>query len=247
MAKGIGDAARRWSKKQRREGKAEAKKASHFVSDGESKTELYVRKVVTHALHYLRENVDHEIRKAYKGESDFQMDLASGNVLVKITLTYISGDSIIQTALITAEDLRINGDSLAALVGDRLGAALADRLLDQQKKRYGKGEWKQEYDSERHYEEESQITERIEGKFEDVQPTKPKKPRTVCKICGETDDKYPEWEGDCEHVIRNRKEAERKSSAARKRVARSKGAAKVRREAVASASGYAGGRKKRTR
>ena len=133
----------------------------------------------------------------------------------------------------------MQSDAIAALPGDHLGGALAASILDQHGS--SRSEWRQEYGEE--YAEYNPT--KIEGEFKDVQPSKPKKPKAVCAICGETDDNYPDWEGDSEHVIRDREEAKRKSRAARERTRKSKAAAKVRREAVAESSDYTQGRSKK--
>ncbi len=64
----------------------------------------------------------------------------------------------------------------------------------------------------------------------------------LCPICGVTEEKYPEWEGECDHVpdhkrtIPDRKQTKRKSKRVRERIGGRKGPAKARRKAVAKAS-----------
>ncbi len=61
----------------------------------------------------------------------------------------------------------------------------------------------------------------------------------LCPICGVTDEKYPEWEGVCNHARDNRTN-EKKNRRPRARVGGRKGPAKVRRKAVAKPRHEAG-------
>ncbi|KKK82886.1 hypothetical protein LCGC14_2798910 [marine sediment metagenome] len=55
----------------------------------------------------------------------------------------------------------------------------------------------------------------------------------LCPICGVTDEKYPEWEGVCNHASNK---AKSKDKRVRERIGGRKGPAKARRKAVAKAS-----------
>ena len=57
----------------------------------------------------------------------------------------------------------------------------------------------------------------------------------LCPICGVTDEKFPEWEGECNHV-RDNGTNEKKNRRPRARIGGRKGPAKARRKAVAKAS-----------
>ncbi|KKN32976.1 hypothetical protein LCGC14_0808480 [marine sediment metagenome] len=58
----------------------------------------------------------------------------------------------------------------------------------------------------------------------------------LCPICGVTDEKYPEWEGECNHArVDDSSKAKSKNRRARARIGGRKGPAKARREAVATA------------
>ncbi len=59
----------------------------------------------------------------------------------------------------------------------------------------------------------------------------------LCPICGVTDEKYPEWEGECNHArVDDSSRAKSKNRRARARIGGRKGPAKARRKAVAKAS-----------
>ena len=69
----------------------------------------------------------------------------------------------------------------------------------------------------------------------DVPHLKIVEPRS-CSICGVTDSKYPEWEGECNHatrrILNDSAKIKRKSGGARSRIGGRKGPAKARRRVV---------------
>jgi hypothetical protein len=170
----------------------------------------FLAKVKHSALTRIGLLLTHEDRQGWKGEAFVEDNYAGDPVrsayVVQVVLTHHCGAWPIKASVrVPYIDLK-NGASLAAqelgrCLGDRAAAHVGEHL------RACRGPAHRPYPEQEEFFDWSpdlkNVTKKvIEGKFEEpespVENIKPK--RKVCKICGETDDKFPEWEGDCEHI-----------------------------------------------
>ena len=162
---------------------------------GDFSDEAYINQCVDAALHRVKSQLSDKVRQNYSGEFKIDKNKRFGTVYVSVTLKHHpTKKRITRKMRLEASIVETFDERRGRLRGKQLGLDLIHAIKEYERERKGNPNRQFYGDS---------IAKDLK-KNRKLKPKARPKPKP-CVLCGETDEKYPEWSYNCSHTPAQRK------------------------------------------